>query len=126
MTEVRFADASAPYRTLTVVTAEQWPDLRDTHPAKDWLSASGFDAGLGDLRLIPGAHGVVSAIAGMGNATARARLRFGLANVSQRVGNLPLQVGCIDRVMVHYRDLPDTCTAQVQRYRRAQTASAND
>lgn len=79
MTEVRFADASAPYRTLTVVTAEDWPAFSDSHPARDWLLATGFAAGLGEVCLIPGADGVASAVAGLGNAKARARSRFGVA-----------------------------------------------
>ena len=79
MTQPSFADASAPYRSLTVVTSEDWHALRDAHPAKDWLTATGFEAALGDMRLIPGADGVASAVAGLGNAKARARLRFGLA-----------------------------------------------
>lgn len=79
MTHPRFADPDAAFRTLTLVTAEDWPTLRDSHPAKDWLTATGFDAGLGELRLIPGEHGVGSAIAGLGTAKARARLRFGVA-----------------------------------------------
>ncbi len=79
MTQPRFADAAAPFRVLTAVTAEDWPALRDGHPAKDWLMATGFEAGLGDVRLLPGDGGVASAIAGLGNAKARVRLRFGLA-----------------------------------------------
>jgi leucyl aminopeptidase len=86
MTQPRFANASDPFRTLTVVTAEDWPSFRDTHPARDWLDATGFEAGLGDLRLIPGADGVASAVAGLGTAKARSRLRFGLAKA---VAGLP-------------------------------------
>ena len=86
MTQPRFADAAAPNRSLTVVTAEDWPALRETHPAKDWLTATGFEAGLGELRLIPGTDGVGSAIAGLGTAKARSRLRFGLAKA---VAGLP-------------------------------------
>ncbi|MGV8985620.1 MAG: leucyl aminopeptidase family protein [Cypionkella sp.] len=79
MTEPRFADTTAPFRTLAVVTAEDWPAYRDASPTRDWLTATGFEAGLGELRLIPGAEGVGSAIAGLGDQKARARLRFGLA-----------------------------------------------
>ena len=86
MTQPRFADPDAAYRTLTVVTAEDWPALRDNHPAKDWLVSTGFEAGLGELRLIPGETGVGSAIAGLGTAKARARLRFGIAKA---VAGLP-------------------------------------
>lgn len=86
MTHPRFADPAAACRTLTVVMAEDWPALRDSHPAKDWLTATGFEAGLGELRLIPGPDGVASAIAGLGSAKARARLRFGIAKA---VAGLP-------------------------------------
>ncbi len=86
MTQARFADPSAPFRTLTVVTAEQWPDFLEGSPEKDWLTATGFAAGLGDVRLIPGGDGVGSAIAGLGSAAARGRLRFGLAKA---VAGLP-------------------------------------
>ena len=79
MTEPRFADPAAPFRRLDIVTSEDWPAFRDTSPAKDWLVATGFEAALGDLRLVPGADGVASAIAGLGSAQTRARLRFGLA-----------------------------------------------
>jgi leucyl aminopeptidase len=44
-----------------------------------WLTVTGFEAGLGDVRLLPGAGGVAAAVAGMGNATARRRQRFGMA-----------------------------------------------
>ena len=86
MTHPRFADPAAACRTLTLVTAEDWPALRDSHPAKAWLIATGFEAGLGELRLIPGETGVGSAIAGLGTAKARARLRFGIAKA---VAGLP-------------------------------------
>lgn len=78
MTDARFADPAAAFHTLTVVSADDWPAFRDVHPAKDWLMATGFEAALGDLRLIPGAGGI-SAVAGLGSAKSRARLRFGLA-----------------------------------------------
>ena len=86
MTQPRFADPDAAFRTLTLVTAEDWPELRDSHPAKDWLVSTGFEAGLGELRLIPGEAGVGSAIAGLGTAKTRARLRFGIAKA---VAGLP-------------------------------------
>ena len=79
MTDPRFADANAAFRTLTVVTSEDWSAYRDASPDKAWLAGTGFEAALGDLRLIPGGDGVGSAIAGLGTAKSRARLRFGLA-----------------------------------------------
>nr|WP_242679134.1 leucyl aminopeptidase family protein [Rhodobacter calidifons] len=45
-----------------------------------WLRAIGFEAGLGELRLLPEAGGgIAGAVAGYGTALARRRLRFGLA-----------------------------------------------
>ncbi len=46
----------------------------------NWLTATGFEAGLGELRLLPRADGnLAGAVAGYGSAQARRRLRFGLA-----------------------------------------------
>ncbi|MCB5408667.1 leucyl aminopeptidase family protein [Pseudogemmobacter faecipullorum] len=45
-----------------------------------WLRATGFDASLGALCLLPGADGqLAGAIAGLGDARARQRQRFGIA-----------------------------------------------
>ncbi len=82
MTEPKFADAAADVRDLTVVAAEglaDWLALQPG-PVQVWLKGSGFDAGLGDLRLLAGADGAVTgAVAGLGTAASRARGRFGLA-----------------------------------------------
>lgn len=77
----KFADPAAPARTLTVIGAEALPSWLEGQPAavRDWLTGSGFEAGLGELRLLPGPEGVAGAVAGLGTAKARARLRFGLA-----------------------------------------------
>ena len=77
-----FADSSLAARDLTVVSAEELPDWLATQPAAvtAWLKGSGFEAGLGEVRLLQGPDGTVSgAVAGLGTARARARLRFGLA-----------------------------------------------
>ncbi len=83
-----FADPSAASRALHVVAA---PDLaafiaNQPQPVQAWLTGSGFDATLGDLRLIPGPDGVAAAVVGFGTAKTRARLRFGLAKA---LGSLP-------------------------------------
>lgn len=45
-----------------------------------WLQATGFEAALGEVRLLPGADGQpVGAVVGYGTAQARRRQRFGLA-----------------------------------------------
>ena len=71
MTEPKFADAAADARDLTVVAAEglaDWLALQPG-PVQVWLKGSGFDAGLGDLRLLAGADGAVTgAVAGLGTA----------------------------------------------------------
>ncbi len=55
--------------------------------ARAWLSASGFKAGLGAALVLPGANGAPGgAIGGLGDATARARKRFGAAEIR---GKLP-------------------------------------
>jgi leucyl aminopeptidase len=64
-----------------------------------WLTASGFEAGLGEVRLLPAPDGgIAGAVAGYGTAAARRRLRFGLAKM---VGNLPpfdwALIGTLDR-----------------------------
>ena len=75
-----FADSAVPSRPLHVVTPDALADWRAGQPAAvaDWLTATGFDAGLGDLRLLPGDGGVAGAVVGLGTAQARARSRFGM------------------------------------------------
>jgi leucyl aminopeptidase len=52
-----------------------------------WLTATGFEAGLGDVRPLPDATGaVVAGVVGLGTAQARRRGRFGIAKA---VGSLP-------------------------------------
>ena len=81
MPEPRFADASAPARPVTLVSVDRLPDWLSGQDAavQAWLKGSGFEAGLGDMRLLQGPDGAVAgAVAGLGTAKARARLRFGL------------------------------------------------
>ncbi len=77
----RFADAGALARVLTIVTAEGLADwlLAQAAEVRAWVVGSGFVAGLGEVRLLPGPQGVAAAVAGLGTAAARGRLRFGLA-----------------------------------------------
>lgn len=49
----------------------------------DWLSQSGFAAGLGEVCLLPGPTGVEGAVVGFGNDQSRRRVRFGLAKAVQ-------------------------------------------
>ena len=75
-----FADPTAPARILTVISPDTLADQLAKLPEqlRNWLTASGFNADLGDIRLLPGATGVEGAVIGFGTADARARLRFGL------------------------------------------------
>ncbi len=76
-----FADPGLAARDLMVVSADSLPDWLATQPARvhAWLAGSGFEAGLGELRLLPGPDGAVcGAVVGLGTAKARARLRFGI------------------------------------------------
>lgn len=79
-----FADPCATSRPLHVVRAGELADfLAGQAPqAQAWLTATGFEATLGDLRLIPGGAGVAAAVAGYGTAKARARQRFALAKAA--------------------------------------------
>lgn len=78
----QFAPTDAPSRALVLVAPEGLAAWKDglTAPVRRWLDETGFEAGAGDLRLIPGADGGVDhAVAGLGSAQARARGRFALA-----------------------------------------------
>lgn len=91
----RFADPSLPRRTLHVVATEGLAEFLASQPEalRNWLVQSKFEAGLGDLRLLPDATGVAAAVVGFGTAKARARQRFALARV---VVALPLGAWQID------------------------------
>ncbi|MBN2629174.1 MAG: leucyl aminopeptidase family protein [Rhodobacteraceae bacterium] len=88
------ADADATSLPLHVVASEDLPAWC-AGPGSEWaqwLAATGFEAGLGDVRLLPGSvagsggAGLVGAIVGLGRAPARARSRFGVAKA---VASLP-------------------------------------
>jgi leucyl aminopeptidase len=84
-----FAEPSAAARALHAVSPDDLPTWRAAQPApwQAWLESTGFEAGLGELRLLPGADGqVAAAVVGLGTAKARARQRFG---VVKAVGQLP-------------------------------------
>ena len=79
-----FADP-ADALPLHVVTPDGLPQWRDAQSEgwRAWLAATGFEAGLGEVRLIPGPDGhPVAAVAGLGSDTARRRTRFGLAKAA--------------------------------------------
>lgn len=67
-----------------------------------WLSAAGFEAALGETRLLPSENGLAGAVIGLGTDAARARTRFGLAKA---VSALPAGAWHLD-------GLSDTAVAQ--------------
>jgi leucyl aminopeptidase len=76
-----FAAAEAPSLPLHVIASDDLPDWLAGPGAvwSAWLAGIGFDAALGDLRLLPSTDGLAGAVIGTGTAKARARGRFGLA-----------------------------------------------
>ncbi len=84
-----FADQTAASRALHVVAADRLEAFLAELPeaAREWLTATRFEAALGDLRLLPAANGkVAAAVVGFGSPKTRRRQRFGLAKV---VAGLP-------------------------------------
>ena len=84
-----FAPADGPSRPLHVVRAENLAAFLEGDGAgwTDWLRGSGFEAGSGEARLLPGPDGTVAAaVVGLGTTQARRRQRFGLAKA---VAGLP-------------------------------------
>ena len=77
-----FADPDAPSLPLHVVGQEALAAFRAGLPDAwaAWLIATGFEAGLGEVRVLPAPDGgVAGAVVGFGTAKARRRTRFGLA-----------------------------------------------
>ncbi len=74
-----FAPPDAPSLPLHVVTSEGLGAFLAASPQAGWLRAAGFEAGLGELVLLPGPDGIAGAVAGLGTDKARRRSRFGLA-----------------------------------------------
>ncbi|MEH6772419.1 MAG: leucyl aminopeptidase family protein [Cereibacter changlensis] len=77
-----FTDPAAPSRPLHVVAVDDLASWRagQSDAVQAWLAATGFEAGLGELQLIPAPDGgVAAAVLGHGTAATRARSRFGLA-----------------------------------------------
>ncbi len=80
-----FADPEAEALPLTVVAADALETALARLPAPQvaWLRATGFEAGLGDARALPGPGGdPAGAVVGHGSPAARARSRFGLAKAA--------------------------------------------
>ena len=77
----RFADSSASSRALHVVAPAELAAWNAGLPAETqaWLQATGFEAGAGEVRLLPGPDGVAAAVIGKGTARAQSLTRFALA-----------------------------------------------
>ena len=123
-----FADPSAESRPLYVVASDGLAAFLATQnaSAQSWLNDSGFTGTLGDLRLLPGADGVVGAVVGFGTKQTRARLRFGLAKA---VAGLPAGAWHLQGDLTHaQRDEAALgwllAQYQFNRYRPGKTTSA--
>lgn len=83
-----FAPADAPSHPLYLLEPQQIePWLEGAGKAwAGWLKAAGFEAALGETRLLPDGAGVAGALLGCGTKASRARTRFGL---SRAMGSLP-------------------------------------
>ena len=94
-----FADSSPAAKPLHVLRPEELPQFLSGPGSSwaSWLTATGFEAGLGDVRLLPAPDGgIAGAVAGYGTAQARRRLRFGLAKA---VAGLPKPPGALVAVL---------------------------
>ncbi len=83
-----FAPADVESLPVHVVDKDGLTAFRETLSPRQvqWLSANGFDAGLGEVQLLPGPDGApVAAVAGYGTAQKRARGRFHLAGAAARL-----------------------------------------
>jgi leucyl aminopeptidase len=80
-----FAKPSAAARLLHVLRPEDVAAFSSGEgaPWAAWLADTGFEAGLGEVRLLPRPDGgIAGAVVGYGTAPARRRLRFGLARAA--------------------------------------------
>ncbi|MGR3634987.1 MAG: leucyl aminopeptidase family protein [Shimia sp.] len=76
------ASGALPLHVIDKDGFETWLD-RQADSVRTWVSASGFNAGLGKTLLVPDASGTpVMAVAGFGNANTQARGRFPLAAIA--------------------------------------------
>jgi leucyl aminopeptidase len=76
-----FAPADAPSLPLHVVAEDGFADWLAGQGAtwRDWLTQTGFRAGLAEVRLLPSAAGLAGAVIGAGKPSSRQRSRFALA-----------------------------------------------
>lgn len=79
-----FAAPNAPSRPLYIVPCDGLAEFLANQPEQTrlWLTETGFDASLAEVRLLPGDGGVAGAVIGYGTAAARERQRFGLSKAA--------------------------------------------
>ena len=82
---LRFAPHDARALALTLLEPDALSGWLEGPGAahRAWVEAQGFKASLGEVVLLPGEGGLAGAVAGYGDAAARARQRFPLAAVAQ-------------------------------------------
>ncbi|MFO1201931.1 MAG: leucyl aminopeptidase family protein [Tabrizicola sp.] len=124
-----FASPSASARPVHVLRPEELTAFKSGAGAawSGWITATGFEAKLGEVVLLPGADGAVAGAAvGYGTAQARRRQRFGLAKA---VAALPAGdwelVGALDHAEKTEAALAWLLSAyRFDRYRPRKTAAA--
>ncbi|MEX0366783.1 MAG: M17 family metallopeptidase [Ruegeria sp.] len=78
------SDGAIPLHVIEQSELEGW--LSDQPDAvRSWVEANGFTGAIGQALLVPGADGVGMALAGYGTAAKRARKRFSLAAVAEKL-----------------------------------------
>lgn len=83
-----FADPTGPAYPLHIVPQDQFDSWHSAQPEKlkTWVTAQGFNGGLGQAVLLPGDDGAPdSAVVGYGSAQTRARGRFHLAAAAAKL-----------------------------------------
>lgn len=89
-----FAPKEARSLPLYVIAPYQLADFLKDAPQGAWLRATGFEAGLGETRLLPAPDGSLqAAVVGLGTPAARKRQRFGLTKAlsALKTGNWHLE-----------------------------------
>ncbi|SFR34846.1 leucyl aminopeptidase family protein [Litoreibacter janthinus] len=87
-TRLRFADASDGAVQLLALDQDAFSDWLKTQPksVQTWVKAQGFKAASGSVCIVPGEGGSIAmALAGLGDATSRARGRFAMAAVAEKL-----------------------------------------
>ena len=98
---IAFADPSSVAKPLHVLRPDDLALFRTGAGAAwaGWLQATGFEASLGELRLLPTADGgIAGAVLGLGTTEARRRTRFGLAKA---VPGLPTDTWVLTGNLTH-------------------------